>query len=504
MDYRNQEIQYTKLFINNRFVDAKSGKTYDNYNPTTGRVLVKIAEADQNDVNFAVECAKRAFYRDSEWRKMSSAQRGHLLYKLADLMEQHYDAICHLEVIDHGKPLFYAKQDIDYAIKTIRYYAGYADKYYGQTIPIEEHCFSKTLREPYGVVGQILPANNPTVMFAWKLAPALAAGNTIVMKPARQTPLMALYIANLTKQVGFPDGVINIVCGHGETVGRAIVNHQDIYKIAFSGHTKNGKDIMHYVAQSYLKDLTLNLSFNNPLFVFKDFDVNDAARIAHESLFRGQGLHSSAAHRVYVHEDHYDEFVKRSVELARSRKTGDVFDMDTQYGAIVDEEKMNRILNFIEVTKKEGARLEFGGRRHGTQGYFIEPTVFTNCQDNMRCAYEDLYGPVQYIFKYTNYDELIDRANKCYYGLAAGILTHNIELFNYFVKYLQYGNVWINDYQTVFPQTPYGGYKQSGWGRELGYDGLNEYLQTKAVTYGHQYLEKFQLQHHSKYHGTKY
>lgn len=477
----NQEIVYTKLFINNQFVDAQSGKKFVTLNPVTGKTLAEVAEADKADVDLAVKAAKKAFERGSEWRSMDASARGRLMNKLADLIEQHKTTLANLEVLDNGKPFAEADFDIQCVIDTFRYYAGWCDKIHGNTIPADGNSLALTNKEPVGVVGQIIPWNYPLLMVSWKWAPALAAGCTIVLKPAEQTPLSALYAANLSKEAGFPDGVINVVPGYGETAGHAIVTHPDIRKVAFTGSTEVGRLIAEHAAKSNLKKVSLELGGKSPLVVMEDVDIDEAVEVAHNALFANHGQCCCCGSRTFVQEKIYDAFVAKSVELTRKRKVGNPFADDVLQGPQIDAPSQEKILKYIELGNKQGAKLEIGGKKVGNEGFFVEPTIFSNVTDNMAIAQEEIFGPVQSILKFKTLDEVIERANQTSYGLAAGILTKNIDWALTFARAVDAGSVWVNCFDAVTPQTPFGGYKQSGYGRELGEDGLEPYLETKTI-----------------------
>ncbi|XP_061399151.1 aldehyde dehydrogenase X, mitochondrial-like [Musca vetustissima] len=476
-----EEPKYTKLFINNEFVDAKSGKTFPTVEPATGKVIAQVAEGDKADVDLAVEAAKKAFHRNSPWRKMSPLQRTELMLKLCDLMERDKIFLANIETRDNGKTYADALFDVETAIVTLKYYAGWTDKFFGDTIPAGE-LVSMTRKEPIGVVGQIIPWNYPILMLSWKWGPALAAGCTIVMKPAEQTPLSALHMAALAKEAGFPAGVINIINGFGPTAGAAISEHPDIKKVAFTGSVEVGRIIMAAAAKSNLKRVSLELGGKSPLVVFDDADLDLAVDITSEAIFTNHGQCCCAGSRTYVHEKIYDAFVAKAVAKAKTRKVGNPFDKDVVQGPQIDEEMMTKVLGYIESGKSQGAKLQCGGKRIGDVGYFIEPTVFSDVTDDMKIAQEEIFGPVQSIIKFSNIEEMIDRANNTNYGLAAGVITNDINKALHFANNVDAGSVWINCYDAVLPQTPFGGFKQSGIGRELGKDGLDNYLETKTIT----------------------
>lgn len=481
MSNPQQPIAYTKLFINNEFVDAISGKTFETINPATGKVIGSVAEGDKADVDLAVKAAKKAFSLNSEWRKMESQKRADLIIKLAALMERDKHMLANLEVIDNGKTFDAAVFDIECSIDTLKYYAGWTDKFFGDTIPVSSF-ISMTKKEPIGVVGQIIPWNYPILMLAWKWGPALAAGCTIVMKPAEQTPLSALHMGALSKEAGFPPGVINIITGYGPTAGAAISMHKDIQKVAFTGSVEVGRIIMEAAAKSNLKKVSLELGGKSPIVIFDDADIDYAVEVAHNALFDNHGQSCCAGSRTFVHEKIYDQFVAKAVQKAKERKVGNPFESGVLQGPQIDDEMFSKVLNYIESGKTEGAKLECGGKRFGDVGFFIEPTVFSNVTDDMKIAKEEIFGPVQSIFKFSTIEEVIERANNTTYGLAAAVVTNDINKAILFANSVDAGSVWINCYDAVLPQTPFGGFKQSGFGRELGKDGLDNYLENKTIT----------------------
>ena len=479
---RKPEVKYTQIFINNEWVNSVSGKTFPTINPYIGEKICDVQEADKADVDKAVKAAREAFKIGSPWRTMDASERGRLLFKLADLIERDIDYISSLEVLDNGKPYTEAVFDIECTVATLRYYAGFADKFHGKTIPADGGVFSFTRLEPKGVCGQIIPWNYPMVMVSWKIGPALATGNTIVLKPAEQTPLTALYCGSLIKEAGFPAGVVNILPGYGPTAGAAIASHPDIDKVAFTGSTEVGKLILQAAGASNTKRVTLEMGGKSPLVIFNDADIEEAVEIAYNALFANMGQCCCAGTRTFVQEGIYDEFVKKSVERAQKRILGDPFDEATDHGPQVDEEQLNKILDLIQSGVQQGAKLMCGGKRKGNKGYFVEPTVFADVKDDMRIAKEEIFGPVQQILKFKTIEEVIERANGTTYGLGSGVVTQNINTAITFAQAVKAGSVWVNCYDATTPQTPFGGFKMSGQGRELGEDGLHEYVEIKTVT----------------------
>jgi aldehyde dehydrogenase (NAD+) len=470
-----------KLLINNRWIESESGKTFGTINPSTGEEICQVAEAGVADVDKAVRAARMAF-EQGPWRKTSASERGRLLYRLADLIEANTDELAKLETLDNGKPVARAKAiDVAKAIACYRYFGGWADKVQGKTIPIDGDFFCYTRHEPIGVVGQIIPWNYPILMQAWKLAPALATGNTIVMKPAEQTPLSALRIGELIVEAGFPEGVVNILPGFGPTAGAAIASHMDVDKVAFTGSTEIGRLVMEAAAKSNLKGVTLELGGKNPNIVFADADLDEAVEGAHAGLFVNQGQSCCSGSRVFVEKKIYDEFVEKSVARAKKRTVGDPFDPGTEQGPQVDQSQFDKVMGYIESGRSEGATLACGGERVGDRGYFIQPTVFADVQDHMKIAREEIFGPVMSIIPFSDVDEVIMRANRTNYGLAAGVWTRDIKKVHAVANGVRAGTVWINCYHVLDTRAPFGGFKQSGIGRELGEYGLQQYTEVKTV-----------------------
>lgn len=475
------KIGQTKLLINNEWVESVSGKRFETINPTTGEAICDVAEADAADVDKAVKAARNAF-ESGEWRSISATRRGELLYKLADLIEQNIDELARLETLDNGKTLKDAYGDLNLVLRCYRYYAGWADKVHGKTIPINGPYLCYTRHEPVGVVGQIIPWNFPLLMQAWKLSPALATGNTVVMKTAEQTPLSALRVGELIIEAGFPPGVVNILSGYGPTAGAAIANHMDVDKLAFTGSTEVGHLVMEAAAKSNLKRVTLELGGKSPNIVFADADMDAAIAGAHNSLFFNQGQCCNAGSRLFVEEKCYDEFVAKSVEKAKNRLVGDPFDPNTQQGPQVDKDQFDKVISYIEAGMREGANMMCGGHQVGDRGYFIEPTVFANVTNDMKIAQEEIFGPVMSIIKFKDIEEAIHLANTTMYGLAAGVWTKDITKAHRVANSVRAGTVWVNCYHVFDAAAPFGGFKQSGMGRELGEYCLEHYTEVKTVT----------------------
>ncbi|QVL29865.1 aldehyde dehydrogenase family protein [Telmatocola sphagniphila] len=475
------QITNKQLFIDGMWVNSVSGKTFPTVNPSTGEVLCQVSEGDKADIEMAVKAARRAF-EGGPWPRMSSAERGRLIYKLAGAIEKHAEELAGLESLDNGKPFKDALGDVGLVIKCYRYYAGWADKIHGKTIPIEGPFSCFTRREAIGVVGQIIPWNFPLLMQAWKWGPALACGNTLVLKPAEQTPLSALRVTQLCADVGFPPGVINVVPGYGPTAGAALSEHMDVDKIAFTGETRTGQIVLTAAANSNLKRCSLELGGKSPNVIFADADLDAAVDGAYFALFFNQGQCCCAGSRLFVEEKIHDEFVEKLVAKARKQKVGDPFETDTTQGPQVSEEQMNRILGYVEAGKQGGAKLQVGGGRQGDKGYFVEPTVFSGVHDEMKIAKEEIFGPVMSVLKFKDVDEVIKRGNRTIYGLAAAVWTKDIQKAFALANGLRAGTVWVNCYDVFDAAAPFGGYKMSGLGRELGEYALDLYTEVKTVT----------------------
>ncbi|XP_055016334.1 cytosolic 10-formyltetrahydrofolate dehydrogenase-like [Boleophthalmus pectinirostris] len=477
-----------QMFINGEFVDAAGGKTYKSINPTTGTALCDVSLAQISDVDRAVAAAKEAF-ENGEWGKMNPRDRGRLIYKLADLMEQHQEELATIESLDSGAVYTLAlKTHIGMSIQTFRYFAGWCDKIEGSTIPINQarpnRNITFTKREPIGVCAIVIPWNYPLMMLAWKTAACLAAGNTVVLKPAMVTPLTALKFAELTVRAGFPKGVINILPGSGALAGQRLSDHPDVRKLGFTGSTEIGKQIMKSCAVSNVKKVSLELGGKSPLIIFGDCDMDKAVRMGMSSVFFNKGENCIAAGRLFVEDTIHDQFVKKVVEEVKKMKIGDPLDRATDHGPQNHKAHLDKLVEYCQTGVNEGATLVYGGKQVERPGFFFEPTIFTDVEDHMFIAKEESFGPVMIIskFKSGEVDDVLRRANDTEYGLASGVFTKDISKALYVSERLNAGTVFVNTYNKTDVAAPFGGFKQSGFGKDLGKEALNEYLKTKAVT----------------------
>jgi aldehyde dehydrogenase (NAD+) len=471
-----------RLLIDGQWVETT--KKFDTINPATGEVLTQIAQASAADVDRAVAAARKAFEdRTGAWRKMSASERGRLIWRLADLLEKNIDEFAELETLDNGKPIFESRYvDMPMVIDVLRYYAGCATKIHGDTVNTSETAFTYTLREPVGVVGMIVPWNFPLLLASWKLGPALACGNTIVWKPASLTPLTALRFGELSVEAGVPAGVLNVVTGSSE-VGRQMVRHPGIDKIAFTGSTEVGKEIMRGSADT-MKRITLELGGKSPNIVFADSDIDSAVKGAITGIFYGKGEVCNAGSRLFIESKVRDEFLEKLAARAKKMQPADPLDPKTRMGAIVSQEQMQTVLGYIEAGKKEGAKLIAGGNRvsvDGGKGFFIEPTIFGNVNNNMRIAQEEIFGPVLATLSFDDIDQVIAQANNNPYGLASAVWTRDVKKAHLVSRQLRAGTVWINTYGLMDAALPFGGYKSSGFGRELGMNAIDHYTEVKTV-----------------------
>ncbi|MCY4572350.1 MAG: aldehyde dehydrogenase family protein [Gemmatimonadetes bacterium] len=473
----------TRLWIGNEWADADGGRTFATVNPATDEVIADVAEARAADVDRAVAAARAAF-GNSDWRRMNPHKRSRLLWKLADLVEANADELGLLETRDNGKPYFEARRiDVPSVAQTLRYYAGLADKVQGDTVPVPGPFLNYTLREPVGVVGAIIPWNFPLSMAAWKVAPALACGNTVVLKPAEQTPLTALRFGELAAEAGFPPGVLNVVPGYGETAGAALVRHPGVDAISFTGSTEVGRTIMREAAAT-LKKVSLELGGKSPNIVFADADLRGAVKGASMGVFYGKGEVCAAGSRILVESAVHDEFVDGLKALAGKATVGDPMAPTTRLGAIVSEEQLDRVMGYIEAGNRDGANLVAGGERVKVngRGNFVNATVFRDVDPAMTIAREEIFGPVAAVIPFDDVDDAVAKANDSLYGLAAGVWTRDIGKAHRMAAEIEAGTVWVNTYNQYAPGSPFGGYKESGFGRDLGFQSaLEKYTQLKSV-----------------------
>lgn len=474
------EIRQTKLLINNEWVDGSDGSRFETINPASGEAIAEVSAATAADVDRAVKAARNAL-ESGPWNTMDAVERGGLLFRLADLVDSNAKELAMLESLNSGKTIRDSQGDVAGVAACLRYYAGWADKIEGRTIPVRGSFLCYTLRQPVGVVGQIIPWNFPLGMLAWKWGPALACGNTIVMKPAEQTPLTALRMGELAIEAGFPPGVVNLLNGFGETTGAALVEHPDVDKIAFTGHVDTAKIIQQSTART-LKRVTCELGGKSPNVVFADADLDEAVAGAFHAIYFHGGQCCTAGSRLFVEEKIHKQFVERLAEKAKGRRLGDPMDPQTEQGPQVSKEQLDKILGYVDLGRKEGGRLVTGGHRRGERGFYVEPTIFDNVTDSMTIARDEIFGPVVSVLPFRGVDEVIERANRTYYGLAAAIWTKDIDKAHLYAKKVKAGTVWVNCYHVVDTTTPFGGFKMSGNGRENGEAALEHYTELKTVT----------------------
>ncbi|WP_040831235.1 aldehyde dehydrogenase family protein [Nocardia jiangxiensis] len=470
-------------------VASESGATFPTINPSTTDVLAQVADGTAEDVDLAVAAARRAIA--GPWKDLTPGERSKILWRIADLIEQHAEDFAVLEALDTGKSVTMARLvDVPLVVEWFRYFAGWPTKLVGESIPVTAPAspgkyLAYTCREPVGVVGAIIAWNFPLLLVSWKLAPALAAGNTVVLKPAEQTPLTAALFGQLIQEAGIPDGVVNIVQGTGESVGAALVAHPGVDKISFTGSTEVGKLIVHASADN-LKKVTLELGGKSPNIIFADADLEAAIPGAANAIFFNQGEACTAASRLFVHADVYDQVVAGIAKIARHIKIGDSLDPDALIGPVVSSEQLDRVLGYLKAAEEEGARVVAGGGRHGDTGYFVEPTILVDTRPGMKVVDEEIFGPVLTVQRFETTEEVIEAANDTSYGLAAGIWTQDLSLAHKVAAELRAGSVWVNSYNVLDPALPFGGYKQSGWGREHGAAVFDSYTETKTVVVPHQ------------------
>lgn len=477
-----------RLLIDGEWVEALKGKTFDSYNPATGELLARVALADDEDVVRAVHAAREAF-EHGPWSKMTGEERANLLWKLADLIDQNADELAEIETLDNGKPLRVARRgDMPQASKHFRYYAGWATKIEGSTLPVSvPNQFVYTLREPVGVAGLIIPWNFPLLMAAWKLAPALAAGNTAILKPAEETPLSALRLGEFIQEAGFPPGVVNILTGPGEPTGAAITANMGIDKVAFTGSTEVGRRVMQAAAISNLKRISLELGGKSPNVIFADADLSRAIKGSTWAVFSTAGQECVAGSRLFVERPVYDQVLEGLSAEAQHLRVGNGFTPRVHIGPLISDRQLDRVMGYVHSGQDEGAQVITGGERLGGElanGYFLKPTIFAYQDDDMALVQEEIFGPVAAVTAFGDWDELVQRINATQYGLAAGVWTENLGKAHRFARAVKAGTVWINGYGMFDPAAPFGGYKQSGFGREMGKEALELFTQVKTVWVG--------------------
>lgn len=481
---RNFLSQPHQLLIDGKWVAPVSGKNFSVENPANGDSISQVAKGEAADIDLAVRAARAAF--EGPWSKISASERGRLLWKIADLIDQHADELAQLESLDNGKPMTVARAaDVPLAADIFRYMAGWTTKIAGKTFPISvpytpgAEYFAYTSKEPVGVVGQIIPWNFPLLMASWKLAPALAAGCTVVLKPAEQTPLSALRLAQLITEAGLPQGVVNVVTGFGDA-GAHLAQHPQVDKVAFTGSTEVGRLIV-AAAAGNLKKVTLELGGKSPNIIFDDADLDLAIPGAANAIFFNHGQCCCAGSRLFIHDKVYDKVLDGIAKIAGSIQLGEGLDPSTQMGPLVSREQLDRVCSYVKSGVDAGARVVAGGQSLARSGYFMQPTILADTQSDMKVVREEIFGPVVVALRFHDNEDLLRQANDSEYGLAAGIWTRDVKKAHQVSARLRAGTTWINCYNIFDAALPFGGYKQSGWGREMGEEALNLYLETKSV-----------------------